>query len=146
MAIINDNFLKLKSGYLFPEIGRRVREFCEANSNANVIRLGIGDVTEPLPPACIEAMHKATDEMGVRETFRGYMDDSQGYDWLREKIVEHDYKPRGCDISPDEIFVSEGSKSDTANILDILAAGRNRIAVTDPVYPVYVAVPRGNLH
>ena len=138
MAHINENFLKLKAGYLFPEISRRVSAYCQANPDADVIRLGIGDVTEPLPAACIEAMHKGVDEMAERETFRGYMDDSQGYDWLREKIAEHDYHSRGCDVAADEIFVSEGSKSDTANILDILAPGANRIAVTDPVYPVYV--------
>jgi LL-diaminopimelate aminotransferase len=138
MAHINDNYLKLAAGYLFPEIGRRVKTFCGENPDANVIRLGIGDVTEPLPQAVIKAMHTAVDELSVRETFRGYMDDSQGYDWLREQIVEHDYRSRGCDISVDEVFVSEGSKSDTANILDILKTGENRIAVTDPVYPVYV--------
>jgi LL-diaminopimelate aminotransferase len=137
MARINENFLKLKAGYLFPEIGRRVREFSAAHPEAKIIRLGIGDVTEPLPAACVEAMHRAVAEMGVRETFRGYMDDSQGYGWLREKIAEHDFRQRGCAISADEIFVSEGAKSDTASILDILAAGANRIALTDPVYPVY---------
>ncbi len=138
MARINDNYLKLAAGYLFPEISRRVKAFTAAQPEASLIRLGIGDVTEPLPQACIEAMTKAVAEMGVRETFRGYMDDSQGYDWLREKIAENDFRARGCDVSADEIFVSEGSKSDTANLLDILAPGQNRIAVTDPVYPVYV--------
>ncbi len=138
MAHINENFLKLRTGYLFSEISRRVSTFCKANADANIIRLGIGDVTEPLPAACIEAMHSAVDEMANRETFRGYMDDSQGFDWLREKIAEHDYRSRGCDIAADEIFVSDGSKSDTANILDILAPGTNQVAVTDPVYPVYV--------
>jgi LL-diaminopimelate aminotransferase len=138
MFRINDNFLKLKAGYLFPEIGRRVRAFAAAHPEARIIRLGIGDVTEPLPAACVEAMAKAVAEMGVREMFRGYMDDSQGYDWLREAIAGHDYRARGCDIGADEVFVSEGSKSDTANILDILATGVNRIAVCDPVYPVYI--------
>ena len=138
MTRINENYLKLKAGYLFPEIGRRVRAFQEEQPDAAIIKLGIGDVTEPLPPACLEAMHAAVDEMGKRETFRGYMDDSQGYGWLREKIAETDYQSRGCDISANEIFVSEGAKSDTANILDIFATGKNRIAVTDPVYPVYV--------
>lgn len=138
MARINDNYLKLKAGYLFPEISRRVKAFRAAHSQANLIRLGIGDVTEPLPPACVEAMSRAVAEMGVRETFRGYMDDSQGYDWLREKIADQDFRSRGCEISADEIFISDGSKSDTANILDILAPGANRIAVVDPVYPVYV--------
>ena len=138
MARINDHYLKLKAGYLFPEIGRRVRAFAAAHPEANIIRLGIGDVTEPLPAACIDAMSRAVAEMGRRETFRGYMDDSQGYQWLRETIAEHDFHARGCAISADEIFVSEGSKSDTANLLDILARGQNRIAVVDPVYPVYV--------
>ena len=138
MPRINDNYLKLKAGYLFPEIGRRVREFRSENPDAPIIKLGIGDVTEPLPQACIDAMHAAVDEMSQRETFRGYMDDSQGHDWLREAIVKNDYEARGCQVSASEIFVSDGSKCDTANILDILAAGKNRIAVTDPVYPVYV--------
>jgi len=138
MTLINEHYLKLKAGYLFPEIGRRVRAFQQEQPDAPIIKLGIGDVTEPLPPACLEAMHKAVDEMGRRETFRGYMDDSQGYDWLREAIARHDYESRGCNVSPDEIFISEGAKSDTANILDIFAAGQNRIAVTDPVYPVYI--------
>jgi len=138
MARINDNYLKLKAGYLFPEIGRRVRAFQKEHPEAKIIRLGIGDVTEPLPPACIAAMHKAVDDMGRRETFRGYMDDSQGYDWLREAIAGHDFRARGCDVIAGEIFVSEGAKSDTANILDIFTRGENRLAVTDPVYPVYV--------
>ena len=137
MARINDNYLKLKAGYLFPEIGRRVRAFAAANPDAPIIKLGIGDVTEPLPAAITEAMHEAVDDMANRETFKGYMDDSQGYDWLREAVVKHDYASRGCDISADEIFVSDGSKCDSANILDILGKG-NRIAVVDPVYPVYV--------
>ncbi|MCA9077578.1 MAG: LL-diaminopimelate aminotransferase [Planctomycetaceae bacterium] len=138
MARINDNYLKLQAGYLFPEISRRVKAFVKVHPDASIIRLGIGDVTEPLPAACIEAMGKAVAEMGERSTFRGYMDDSQGYDWLREKIAAQDFRARGCDISADEVFVSEGSKSDTANVLDILAKGENRIAVCDPVYPVYV--------
>ena len=137
MARINDNYLKLKAGYLFPEIGRRVRAFAAANPDAPIIKLGIGDVTEPLPAAITEAMHEAVDDMANRETFKGYMDDSQGYDWLREAVVKHDYASRGCDISADEIFVSDGSKCDSANILDILGGG-NKIAVVDPVYPVYV--------
>ncbi len=138
MARINDNYLKLQAGYLFPEISRRVKGFVAENPDAALIRLGIGDVTEPLPAACVEAMTKAIAEMGQRETFRGYMDDSQGHEWLREKIAAQDFCARDCDISADEIFVSEGSKSDTANLLDILAQGENRIAVCDPVYPVYV--------
>src|SRR4051812_29484709 len=138
MALLNDNYLKLKAGYLFPEIGRRVKAFCDANPEAakRLIRMGIGDVTEPLPPAIIAAMHKAVDEMGVRETFRGYGPE-QGYDFLREAIVKNDFQARGCDIAADEIFVSDGSKSDCGNILDLLGPG-NTIAVTDPVYPVYV--------
>jgi len=136
MAFINDNYLKLKAGYLFPEIGRRVKAFQQANPSAKVIRMGIGDVTEPLPPAVVQAMHKAVDEMGVRETFRGYGPE-QGYDFLRDAIAKNDFAARGCDVAPDEIFVSDGSKSDCGNILDILGPG-NKIAVTDPVYPVYV--------
>lgn len=126
----------MKAGYLFPEIARRVNAFAQANPTAKIIRLGIGDVTEPLPEACIRAMKLAVEEMGVRQTFRGYGPE-QGYPWLREKIAIHDYQSRGCDISADEIFVSDGSKCDTGNILDIFGDD-NRIAVTDPVYPVYV--------
>ncbi|CAN5373273.1 LL-diaminopimelate aminotransferase [soil metagenome] len=136
MAFINDNFLKLKAGYLFPEIARRVKSFQQLHPEAKIIRMGIGDVTEPLPPAIIGAMHKALDEMGVRETFRGYGPE-QGYDFLRDAVVKHDLAARGCDVSADEVFVSDGSKSDCGNILDILGAD-NTIAVTDPVYPVYV--------
>jgi LL-diaminopimelate aminotransferase len=136
MVQINDNYLKLKAGYLFPEIGRRVKAFCDANPEAKVIRLGIGDVTEPLPPAIVEAMHAAIDEMANRDTFRGYGPE-QGYDFLRNAIAEHDFQARGCDVSADEIFVSDGSKCDTGNILDIFGAN-NTVAVTDPVYPVYV--------
>ncbi len=136
MPTINHNYLKLKAGYLFPEIGRRVKAFADTNPQAKIIRMGIGDVTEPLPQACIDAMHKAVDDMAKRETFRGYGPE-QGYDFLRQAIADHDFKKRGCDITPDEIFVSDGSKCDTGNILDILGAD-NKIAVTDPVYPVYV--------
>jgi LL-diaminopimelate aminotransferase len=136
MAQVNEHFLKLKAGYLFPEIGRRVARFCAENKNANVIRLGIGDVTEPLPPAVVEAMHKAVDEMGRRETFRGYGPE-QGYDFLREAVVEHEFRPRGAHVEPDEVFISDGSKCDTGNILDIFGID-NVVAVTDPVYPVYV--------
>lgn len=138
MFKINDHYLKLKAGYLFPEIGRRVREFQAAHPDADIIRLGIGDVTEPLPPAVVEAMHKAIDDMARRETFHGYGPE-QGYAWLREKIAEHDYRARGCTVDADEIFVSDGSKCDTANILDILGGGgSNRVAIGDPVYPVYL--------
>ena len=136
MPFVNEHFLKLKAGYLFPEIGRRVREYSAAHPDAKVIRMGIGDVTEPLPPAVIAALHGAVDEMAKRETFRGYGPE-QGYDFLREAIAAHDFKSRGCDVSADEVFVSDGSKVDCANVLDILGQG-NVIAVTDPVYPVYV--------
>lgn len=136
MATINDNYLKLKAGYLFPEIGRRVNAFSEANPNASIIRLGIGDVTEPLPQACRDAMIQAVEEMGDRAQFKGYGPE-QGYAWLREKIAAHDFQARGCDIDASEIFISDGSKCDTGNILDIFG-DNNTIAVTDPVYPVYV--------
>jgi LL-diaminopimelate aminotransferase len=136
MAQVNGNYLKLKAGYLFPEIGRRVKAFSEANPTAPIIRLGIGDVTEPLPEACRTAMKGAIDEMGTREGFHGYGPE-QGYLWLREAIAKNDFEARGCSITAEEIFVSDGSKCDSSNILDILGEG-NRIAVTDPVYPVYV--------
>jgi LL-diaminopimelate aminotransferase len=136
MVQVNGNYLKLKAGYLFPEIARRVKAFSEANPGAEVIRLGIGDVTEPLPEACRKAMKAAIDEMGTREGFHGYGPE-QGYLWLREAIAKHDFQARGCTINAEEIFVSDGSKCDSANILDILGPD-NRIAVTDPVYPVYV--------
>src|SRR5881392_3681631 len=136
MTYINDNYLKLTAGYLFPEIGRRVKKFCDENPSAKVIRLGIGDVTEPLAPAVIQAMHTAVDELAVRSSFRGYGPE-QGYDFLREAIAKNDYQSRNCDIAADEIFVSDGSKCDGGNILDIFGPG-NAIAVTDPVYPVYV--------
>jgi LL-diaminopimelate aminotransferase len=136
MATINDNYLKLKAGYLFPEIARRVNAFAQNNPEAKIIRLGIGDVTEPLPLACREAMIKAVEEMGDRSTFKGYGPE-QGYAWLREKIAAQDFQARGCDISAEEIFVSDGSKCDCGNILDIFG-DNNTIAVTDPVYPVYV--------
>lgn len=136
MVEINENYLKLKAGYLFPEIARRVNAFASANPAANVIRLGIGDVTEPLPPAVVTAMHEAVDEMACRETFHGYGPE-QGYAFLRDPIAEQDYRARGVDVAADEIFVSDGSKCDTGNILDIFGSN-NRIAITDPVYPVYV--------
>jgi LL-diaminopimelate aminotransferase len=138
MAFLNENYLKLQAGYLFPEIARRVREFCEANADAakRLIRCGIGDVTEPLPAAVVDAMHRAVEELGHRETFRGYPP-YEGYEFLREKIAQHDFRDRGCEIADDEIFVSDGSKPDCGFILDILGA-QNRIAITDPVYPVYV--------
>ena len=136
MATINDNYLKLKAGYLFPEIARRVNAFAQANPDAKIIRLGIGDVTEPLPEACRTAMIKAVEEMGDRSSFKGYGPE-QGYAWLREKIATHDFQARGAAIEADEIFISDGSKCDCGNILDIFGHD-NTIAVTDPVYPVYV--------
>jgi len=136
MANINDNYLKLKAGYLFPEIGRRVKAFAAAHPEAKIIRCGIGDVTEPLAPAVITAMHKAVDDMAKRETFRGYGDE-QGCDFLKAAVAQHDYQARGCQIAADEVFISDGSKCDTGNILDILGHN-NTIAMTDPVYPVYV--------
>jgi len=136
MATINDNYLKLKAGYLFPEIARRVNAFKEANPNADIIKLGIGDVTEPLPQACRDAMMEAVAAMGQRDTFKGYGPE-QGYGWLRDKIVTHDFQARGCPIDASEIFISDGSKCDCGNILDIFGKD-NTIAVTDPVYPVYV--------
>ncbi|MDD1418904.1 LL-diaminopimelate aminotransferase [Dolichospermum sp. ST_sed1] len=136
MATINDNYLKLKAGYLFPEIARRVNAFAQANPDAKIIRLGIGDVTEPLPEACRTAMIQAVEEMGDRSSFKGYGPE-QGYAWLREKIATHDFQARGAAIEADEIFISDGSKCDCGNILDIFGHD-NTIAVTDPVYPVYV--------
>ncbi|MFM7442226.1 MAG: LL-diaminopimelate aminotransferase [Snowella sp.] len=136
MARINDNYLKLKAGYLFPEIARRVNVFAQANPDAKIIRLGIGDVTEPLPQACRDAMIQAVQDMGDRNLFKGYGPE-QGYAWVREKIAQQDFQARGCDIDASEIFISDGSKCDTGNILDIFGDD-NIIAVTDPVYPVYV--------
>jgi LL-diaminopimelate aminotransferase len=136
MATINNNYLKLKAGYLFPEIARRVNAFAQANPDAPIIRLGIGDVTEPLPVACRAAMTQAVDDMGDRESFKGYGPE-QGYAWLREAIATNDFQARGCDIDASEIFISDGSKCDCGNILDIFGHD-NTIAVTDPVYPVYV--------
>ena len=138
MAYLNENYLKLQAGYLFPEIARRVRDFCENNPAAakRLIRCGIGDVTEPLPEAAIEAMKRAVDELGVRETFRGYGPE-QGYEFLRRQIAQADYRDRGIAVTDDEIFVSDGSKCDCGYILDILGH-QNKIAITDPVYPVYV--------
>lgn len=138
MAYVNDNYLKLKAGYLFPEIARRVNEFCESNPTAaeKLIRCGIGDVTEALPQAVLKALHAAVDEMGDRSTFRGYGPE-QGYGFLREAIAENDYRSKGMYIDAGEIFVSDGSKCDSANFLDILGS-KNRIAVMNPVYPVYV--------
>jgi LL-diaminopimelate aminotransferase len=136
MAQINDHFLKLQAGYLFPEIARRVKVYSAEHSDHSIIRMGIGDVTEPLPPAVTAAMHQAVDEMSQQSSFRGYGPE-QGYDFLREAIARHDYAARGCQISADEIFVSDGSKCDCANILDIFGSTIT-VAITDPVYPVYV--------
>jgi len=138
MALLNEHYLKLKAGYLFPEIARRVKAFGEGHpdASARLIRCGIGDVTEPLPPAVISALHQAVDDMARRETFRGYGPE-QGYDWLREVIARSDYRDRGLEVADDEIFISDGSKCDCGAILDILGHG-NRIAISDPVYPVYV--------
>ena len=137
MATVNENFLKLQAGYLFTEIGRRIRSYKARNPDAKIISLGIGDVTQPLAPAVIEAMHKAVDQMSKEETFRGYDDSHVGYEFLREAISENDFKARGVKIDIDEIFISDGAKCDTANIQEIFGRD-NVVAVTDPVYPVYV--------
>ncbi len=136
MIKINEHFAELPASYLFTEIARRVAAFQSSEPKADIIRMGIGDVTLPLPKACTDAMHKAVDEMAVRESFRGYGPE-QGYEFLQTKIRDYDYKPLGVDIDLDEIFVGDGAKSDTGNIGDILSSD-NKIAVTDPVYPVYV--------
>ncbi|HPV28657.1 MAG: LL-diaminopimelate aminotransferase [Bacteriovoracaceae bacterium] len=136
MIRINENYLNLKASYLFSEIAKRVAAFQEKNPKANVIKLGIGDVTRPLPRACIEAMHEAVDEMAVRSTFKGYGPE-QGYAFLRDAIAENDYRSRGADISAEEIFISDGAKCDTANIQEIFASDI-RVAIPDPVYPVYL--------
>lgn len=136
MAFLNDNYLKLKAGYLFPEIGRRVREYQTANPDKKIIRMGIGDVTQPLTPSVLKAFHDAVDEMGNVSTFKGYGPE-QGYDFLRQAILDNEFKARGIDLHLDEIFISDGSKCDTGNILDIFGRN-NKIAISDPVYPVYV--------
>ncbi|MBP3900914.1 MAG: LL-diaminopimelate aminotransferase, partial [Blautia sp.] len=136
MAKINRNYLKFPGSYLFSTIGKKVREYSAAHPEAKIIRLGIGDVTQPLAPAVITALHDAVEEMGKAETFRGYAPDL-GYDFLRKAIAEKDYLSRGCEISPDEIFVSDGAKCDCGNIQEIFGT-ENTIAVCDPVYPVYV--------
>jgi len=136
MANVNEHYLKLKSSYLFSEIARRVREFQEAHAEARIIRLGIGDVTQPLPPTVIRALHEAVDEMARAETFRGYGPET-GYDFLTALVAKHDYGSRGVSIAPDEIIVSDGSKSDSGNIQEIFAADAT-VALTDPVYPVYL--------
>lgn len=136
MFKVNDNYLKLPGSYLFSTIGRKVAEYTQKNPDKKIIRLGIGDVTQPIAPAIIDAMHKAVEEMGNAQTFRGYAPDL-GYEFLRHAIAENDYKVRGCDIHADEIFVSDGAKCDSANIQEIFSLD-NKIAVCDPVYPVYV--------
>ncbi|MBC3889452.1 LL-diaminopimelate aminotransferase [Acetobacterium paludosum] len=136
MAMINENYIKLPGSYLFSEIAKRVDAYKAENPDAAIIKLGIGDVTRPLPPAVISSMHKAVDEMADEKTFRGYGPE-QGYNFLIEKIIEFDYAPRGISLNIDEVFVSDGSKSDTANFQEIFGL-ENKIAVTDPVYPVYV--------
>lgn len=136
MFKVNDNYLKLPGSYLFSTIGKKVNTYAAANPNKRLIRLGIGDVTQPLAPKIIEALHSAVDEMGAAETFRGYAPDL-GYEFLRNAIIENDYKSRGCDINSDEIFISDGAKCDSGNIQEIFSVD-NKIAVCDPVYPVYV--------
>jgi len=136
MAKINENYLKLQSGYLFPEIARRVKEFQSGNPQARIIRMGIGDVTLPLTPSVIKAFHEGVEEMSKKDTFKGYGPE-QGYDFLREAIAINDYQNNGIDISADEIFISDGSKCDTGNIQEIFS-NDSLVAITDPVYPVYV--------
>jgi LL-diaminopimelate aminotransferase len=135
MAFVNENYLKLKAGYLFPEIGRRVREFAQANPDKNIIRMGIGDVTQPLSPSVIKAFHEGVEEMAKASTFKGYGPE-QGYDFLREAIAKNDYQSRGVAITAEDIFVSDGSKCDTGNIQEIFG-NDNKIGICDPVYPVY---------
>ena len=136
MATVNENFLKLRSGYLFPEIGRRVRAFQSQNPDAKIISLGIGDVTQPLPPAIIRAMKKAVADMGSEEGFHGY-GPGEGYDFLINAIIENDFKARGVGLDKSEVFISDGAKCDTGNIQELFGAD-NVIAVADPVYPAYV--------
>jgi LL-diaminopimelate aminotransferase len=136
MIRINENYIKLKASYLFTDIAKRVNAFVAANPAKPIIRLGIGDVTEPLPPVCIAALHAATDEMAKRETFKGYGPE-QGYAFLRDAIAQHDYTARGCPIEADEIFVSDGAKCDCGNIQEIFGTDI-RLAIPDPVYPVYL--------
>lgn len=136
MFKVNDNYLKLPGSYLFSTIGKKVNAYAAANPDKKIIRLGIGDVTQPLAPAIISALHDAVEEMGNADTFRGYAPDL-GYEFLRNAIAENDYKARGCAISADEIFISDGAKCDSGNIQEIFSLD-NKIAVCDPVYPVYV--------
>ncbi|MEI6108248.1 MAG: aminotransferase class I/II-fold pyridoxal phosphate-dependent enzyme, partial [Opitutae bacterium] len=136
MIRINENYTKLKASYLFADIAKRVNAYVAAHPQLPIIRLGIGDVTEPLPPVCLAALHAATDEMAHRATFKGYGPE-QGYAFLREAVAQHDFKAHGAPIEADEIFISDGSKCDVANIQEIFAAD-TRLAIPDPVYPVYV--------
>ena len=136
MLRVNPNYLKLRGSYLFSNIAKKVNEYSANHQDAQIIRLGIGDVTQPLTPTVIKALHDATDEMADKNTFRGYAPDL-GYDFLRNTIVEHEYKSKGCEIAADEIFISDGAKSDSGNIQEIFSS-ECKIAVTDPVYPVYV--------
>ena len=136
MVTVNKNYLKLPGSYLFSTIAKKVAAYQEANPDVEIVRLGIGDVTQPLAPAIIDALHKSVDEMANAETFHGYAPDL-GYEFLRSAIAKNDYEARGCQISADEIFVSDGAKSDSGNIQEIFGTD-NKVAVCDPVYPVYV--------
>lgn len=136
MALVNENFLNLQTNYLFVDIAKKVKVFKTTNPKADIIRMGIGDVTQPLAQACIEAMKKAVEEMGHKETFRGYGPE-QGYDFLQEAIIKNDFAPRGIKFDSSEIFISDGAKSDIGNIGDILGHD-NLFGLTDPVYPVYI--------
>ena len=136
MTRINENFLELQESYLFSTIAKKVEKYSKENPDKKIIKLGIGDVTKPIVPTVIQAMHKAVDEMGTKDGFKGYGPE-QGYEFLRKAIVENDYKKRGVDIAEDEIFVSDGAKCDCGNIVDIFAKD-NKVAITDPVYPVYL--------
>ncbi len=136
MIRINENYRKLQASYLFADIARRVNAYTTANPDKPIIRLGIGDVTEPLPPACVTALHAATDEMASRSTFKGYGPE-QGYGFLRDLVAQHDYAARGCNIAADEIFISDGAKCDCGNIQEIFST-EARLAIPDPVYPVYI--------
>lgn len=136
MALVNENFLKLPDNYLFSDIAKKVNAFKVLHPQVDIVRLGIGDVTQPLAPAVIEAMHKATDELAHKDTFRGYGPE-HGYDFLQEAIIKNDFAPRGIHIEPSEVFINDGAKSDTGNIGDILNLD-NSIGVTDPIYPVYI--------
>ena len=136
MALVNEHFLKLSNNYLFADIAKKVNAYKVSHPKTEVISLGIGDVTQPLCPAVIDAMHKAVDEMAEKATFRGYGPE-RGYDFLREAILKNDFQPRGIHLDPSEIFVNDGAKSDTGNIQEIVRWD-NSIGVTDPIYPVYI--------